>query len=395
MALISGFFALVGRFAGRLVDTSLGWATVLLFGKVSSSRQTILSFIALGALAWVVALVGIFVPAISVFLLSAVPILPSFVDQTWIRVAMVAVAVALPLLIGFAAVAISDKERRPKGGGLIVGVLRGYPFTLLLALTMGLLSIVSIIRKAVSLAKRHEVAHVPFIVKPGGYDAVMNDLESVLEQAQIDVDRKPAPRILSVPPRLLAKIAGPSLGALVPDRLMRLNAPDLDILVYPSDLAIEGTKLLLARARAAIAVRLTEAPAYMTTSAEAEKVEDEIRRVADRANGVGGPKTTPLAEATIPPSPGELRRKLAAIDEKLASLTVDFDEWETLYRERLQVERDLLTRGAELGVAGIAPAPRSAPKAEIALGLTGIALVVLDLVMVVVNRLRPGRQAGR
>jgi hypothetical protein len=394
MALVSGFFALVGRFAGRLVDTSLGWATVLLFGKVSSGRQTILSFIALGALAWVVALVGIFVPAISVFLLSALP-LPKFIDQTWIRVAMVVIAVALPLVIGIAAVAIAEKDRRPKGAGLIVGILRGYPFTLLLAATMGLLSIVSIIRKAASLAKRHEVAHVPFIVKPGGYDAVMDELEDVLEQAGIDVDRKPAPSVLSMPPRLLAKIAGPSLGALVPDRLMRLNAPDLDVLVYPSDLAIEGTKPLLARARAAIAVRLTEAPAYMTTSAEAEKVEDEIRRVADRANGVGGARTTPLADATIPPSPGELRRKLAAIDDKLASLTVDFDEWETLYRERLQVERDLLTRGTELGAAGIGPPRRSAPKAEIALGLTGIALVVLDLVMVLVNRLRPGRPAGR
>jgi hypothetical protein len=331
MALISGFFALVGRFAGRLVDTSLGWATVLLFGKVSAERQTVLSFLALGALAWVVAVVGIFVPAVSTFLNSAVP-LPGFIDLAWIRAAMIVIALALPMAIGVAALAVAEKDRRPKGAGVIVGILRGYPFTVLLAVTMGFLAIVSIIRKMSSLARRHEVGHVPLIVKPGGYDTVLDDLERVLRAAEIDVRREPAPRILSTPPRLLAAVAGPSLGSLVPDRLMLLKADGLNILVYPSDLAIEGTKPLLARARAAVAVQLTHAPAYMTTSAEAEKVEDEIRGLADGKNGATG-----------------LRTKLEKIDEQLAGLTVDFDEWQTLYRERLQVERDLLVPGRSRG----------------------------------------------
>ena len=54
--------------------------------------------------------------------------------------------------------------------------------------------------------------------------------------------------------------AGRSLGALVPDRLMLLAGRDLEVLVYPSDVAISGTKAAMARARAAIASRLTEAP---------------------------------------------------------------------------------------------------------------------------------------
>jgi hypothetical protein len=390
MALISGFFALVGRFAGRLVDTSLGWATVLLFGKVAAGRQTILSFIALGALAWVVALLGIFLPGIGLFLLASLP-LPKFIDLTWLRVAMIVTAAALPLVIGVAAVLVADKDRRPKGAGLIAGVLRGYPFTLLLAFTMAFLAIVSIIRKAFSLARRHEVSHVPLIVKPGGYDQVMDDLESVLNEADLDVHRAPAPGILSAPPRLLAAVAGPSLGALVPDRLMLLKAPGLDILVYPSDLAIEGTKPLLARARAAIAVRLTAAPAYMTTSAEAEKVEDQIRLVVDRSNGVGGPKGTPFAHATIAPGPGELQARLDRIDTQLASITVDFDEWQTLYRERLQVERDLLERERQAR-----PAAAAAPgnRGHVVIALAAVAALLVDGLLVVVNRVVP-RRAGR
>ncbi|MDQ3346260.1 MAG: hypothetical protein M3473_08225, partial [Chloroflexota bacterium] len=36
---------------------------------------------------------------------------------------------------------------------------------------------------------------------------------------------------------------------------------------------------------------------------------------------------------------------LATIDERLKQLTVPYEEWEVLYRQRLQVERDLLRIG--------------------------------------------------
>ena len=42
--------------------------------------------------------------------------------------------------------------------------------------------------------------------------------------------------------------------------------------------------------------------------------------------------------------------ELAWIDEELATLEIDADEWEVLYRIRLQVERDLLT-GRPVGTA--------------------------------------------
>jgi hypothetical protein len=42
--------------------------------------------------------------------------------------------------------------------------------------------------------------------------------------------------------------------------------------------------------------------------------------------------------------------ELRSIDEALAVLTVPHDEWEVLYRERLQVERDLLA-GARPGAS--------------------------------------------
>jgi len=384
MALISGLFTLVGRFAGRIVNSSLGWATILLFGKVSGSRQTVLSLIALGSLVWVIVVIGVLVPSAATFLLVAFP-LPAFIDQTWIRIAMLVAAAVIPILVGIASIWITEPTKRPAGAGLVAGVLRGYPFTLLLAITIGFLAVVALIRKLVSTAKRREDAHVAMIVKPGGYDAVLDDLSNTLERADLPVTAVPAPAVLSIPPKLLDKIAGPSLGALVPDRLMLLRSPELDILVYPSDLAISGTKQAVARARAAMAARLTSSPAYLTTTAEAEKVEDEIRSIA--------PEAGTRAAERFAASSG--RSKLDEIDRKLAGLTIDFDEWETLYRERLQVERDLLAgeRAASSGTASSNQGPPS--RTYLVLAIVGSALAALDVVVAVVNRLVPTRLRGR
>ena len=369
MAIIGSLFAAVGRFAGKLLNAVLGWATLLLFGKVSGSKQTVLLLVALGSLVWVVTLLGILVPDIGTFLLAFVPV-PDFIDETWVRLAMLALAIVIPLVIGAAAIFLTEADRRPKGGGLLIGVLRGYPFTLVLAVTIIVLGGVALARKLRSLSKRWEDAHVPVIVHPGGYERVLKALEQVLDRAGLDVVKKPAPAVVSIPPRLLDKVAGRSLGALVPDRLMLLAGSDVEVLVYPSDVAISGTKAAMARARAAIASRLTDTPAYMTMSAEAQHVEDLIRDAAGTANDRDG--------ASVRSRIARLR----ALDIVLARLTVPFDEWETVYRQRLQVERDLLAGARdELAVPGAERASaegQQTPTADRVVALGTAALIAVD-----------------
>ncbi|HET9900380.1 MAG TPA: hypothetical protein VFR46_04835 [Actinomycetes bacterium] len=383
MAIIGPAFAMIGRFAGRLLNSALGWATILLFGKVEGSKQTLLLVIALGSLLWVVTLVGVIFPDVGTLVLAFVPV-PDFISDGIVRLIMLGLALLIPLAIGVAAVFIAEKQNRPSGKDLITAVLRGYPFTLVLAVTIIILAGASLIRKVRSLYKRWEDAHVPMVVKPGGYDHVLEDLEGVLDKAELDVTARPAPRILSVPPRLLEKVAGKALGGLVPDRLMLLAGGGLEVLVYPSDVAISGTKDAMARARAAIASQLTHSPAYLTTSAESERIEDEIQGIArDSQADIG-------VDA--------IRTRLQELDGKLARLTVPFDEWETVYRERLQVERDLLSRrlGEEPQPPGLADLkslpPRGdapSPVAERALAIGGLVLLAVDVLLLAFDRLRP------
>jgi hypothetical protein len=333
MAIISGIAGVAGRFAGRVLNAVLGWATILLFGKVSGPKQTVVLLIALASVVWVVLVIGVLVPDIGTTLIAFVPV-PSFISEDLVRLAMLAAAILLPLVVGIAALAVMDKDQRPKGPALIASVVRGYPFTLLLAGTIVLLGGVALVRRLRALSKRWEDAHVSVIIKPGGYDETLDKLATVLTEGGIRVSPKPAPRVMSAPPKLLAKVAGSGLGSLVPDRLMLLESDQLETLVYPSDVSIVGSKQQVALARALIASQLTHAPAYMTTDADAQKAEDRIRAVADKVGR--------LPEQA-------LRRKLDKVDEELMSLTVPFDEWEILYRERLQVEREVFGDGRAIG----------------------------------------------
>jgi hypothetical protein len=188
--------------------------------------------------------------------------------------------------------------------------------------------LVAPIFKLRTIVKRWEDAHVAIVIEPGAYDRVAGELEQALDAAGLDLRRSRAPRVLEVPSRLLAAVGGESVRRLVPDRLVMLKSANLEVTVHPSDVAITGTKEAVARARAAIADRLTETEAYLTTEKEAQEIEDalrELRRGADRSR---------VAEV------------LPAVDEQLARLTVPHEEWEVLYRQRLQVERDLLRDGA-------------------------------------------------
>lgn len=322
MAILATLFGLLGRFAGRVLTTTLGWAATLLFGQVRRDRQVVLAAVTFGSVVWVVLLVGVVLPDVGTMLLAFVPV-PDFVDELWVRLAMLAGAAILPLVVGVALYLLLDKGDRPKGGAIVGMVLRGYPLTAALALVLVFLAVVGTLRKARVLVKRWSDAHIPIVVHPDGYGRVVGDLEAALDQAGLAVTRHDAPAVLAAPGRLLAALAGTSVRRLVPERLQLLTGPGLEVLVHQSDIAIAGGTSEVARARAAIASRLTSTAASRTTSERAQAIERRLETLAH--------------------DPSDADAALRAIDDELASLEVDADEWEVLYRIRLQVERDLLT----------------------------------------------------
>jgi hypothetical protein len=324
MAIIAPILAFVGRFVGKALQMVFGWATVMLFGRVPESKQLLLSGVALGSIAWIVVVIGVLVPDVGVVLLTAVPA-PDFVDNGWIRLGMLVAAVVLPALIGLASLFLLEPQDRPRGFARVLQVLRGYPYALVLASVLVLLVIVAPIRKVRTLVKRWEDAHIPVVVKPGGYERVADDIESALDGAGLPIERAEAPAILEAPSKLLAAVGGSSVRRLVPDRLLVLKSPGLEVTIYPSDIAMSGTRERVARSRAAMAATLTFTAAYQTVTKEAQELEDRLAAIAESPRGRPG-------------------MALDEVDERLARLVVPYDDWQVLYRIRLQVERRMAAR---------------------------------------------------
>jgi hypothetical protein len=191
------------------------------------------------------------------------------------------------------------------------------------------------------------------------------------------------------------------MRSLVPDRPVELVGRDVEIGLYPSDISIAGKRLIVARARAAIATRLTGTAAWMTTSAEAQAIESRLEAIT-AAKAPGGTPGTAREEH----DPGVALASLRAIDRELATLAVPQEEWEILARQRLQIERDLLAGfapGSVLPTDGRTAAPRAALRAggraggrpertaRLAPGIAavaGVALVLADLAVAILDRRR-------
>lgn len=326
MTLLISAFGVAGRIAGDLLTTALGWASSLLFGRVPRSHQVFLVLMMALSFLWLILLVALLVPSIASFLLAATPH-PPFVDQEWVGVALLGGVLVLPLGVGLAGFLVPAQGRRRGGASVVRELARGYLLAPLVSGLLIFLAGVGIVRKARSRRHGWSDVHVAMVVKPRGYDRVVMDLADALDEAGLPASIGDAPWVLTLPARLLTAVAGENVRKLRPDRLVELSAPTLRIGVYPSDIAMSGTTRDLVRARAAILSRLTTTAAHLTTSAEAQKVEDLIATITTREPRRG-------VDA--------IHAAFAPIDESLLALSVPTDEWDTLYRLRLQVERDLV-----------------------------------------------------
>ena len=222
MVIVSGLFTAFSRLIGSVATSTLGWATILLFGRVPQSRQTLLSLMALGSVVWLIAVVGVVLPAIGDVIVSAVP-RPPFVDAGLIRWSMLLIALLLPAAIGAATMALSPEDERDGPRARIEQLLRGYPFTAVLALTIVFLAAWAVVRNVRALQSHWESVHVPMIVKPGRYEAVVADLAIALDEAGLAVERKRASRWFVVPPAAPRGRGRPGRERSGPGRARRLQ----------------------------------------------------------------------------------------------------------------------------------------------------------------------------
>jgi len=342
MVPIQAILTLILKQAGRLLNTMFSWATSLLFGKVPEKRQLYLSVIGLGAVLWIVVVLGIAFPRLAAFLLAFIP-LPAWITG-WVRVIMLALAVLLPPAVGFVSLFLVEPSKRPEGKEKFRAILKGYSYTLGLALTLVMMLVVAPILKVRDLLRGWTSTHVPVMVRGPDYFEVIKAIEKVLRDGGYEATRDRASALLRWPTRAFTFFAGGSIDDFVAEELTVLKLPHAEVLLHPSDLVIRGKEDAVMRIHALLTEQLTFSRAYFTWSSEAHAVEDRLtalwREVKDRSRKF---------------SREQALDRLAEVDHELRHLVISFEEWEVLFREKLVVERAVLRTAA-----GLAETPEEA-----------------------------------
>lgn len=221
MAVLQGLLALIFRSAGKLINTAFGWATTMLFGKVPQKRQGLLSVITFGSVIWMIVGLGVIFPSFATFMLTFVT-LPRWVDKGWIRVALLLAFVVIPLVVGAVSLLMLGPEDQPTTWKVKAkAVLKGYPYSLGLALTLIMMVVLAPIMKLRSLAKGWMDQHTPVIVEPRNDETLVRDLQQALARGGIRMQRRQASWMLRLPTRVLSAFAG---GAVTSWKL-RLGSP--------------------------------------------------------------------------------------------------------------------------------------------------------------------------
>ncbi|HEY9788943.1 MAG TPA: hypothetical protein V6D22_01000 [Candidatus Obscuribacterales bacterium] len=329
MAIIQALLSALTHSASKILNTIFSWATVLLFGRVTERKQILMSLACAASVLWLLAVISLIFPLVGVFLLAAFVPPQAAAHKNAIRLGMLAAAIVIPFIVG----ALALVGRKDSLRGVVPGikaVFSGWPYTIGLSLTMMLMIIFAPVMKLTTMAKLWKSQHVPILIKPRDYDAAVEDVEAALHDSGLVAQRRQASWMVSFPTRVLLFFARNQLQDMVANRLTVFTAHDFEIMLHPSDLIISGKEQTVARVRAILARKLAFSHAYLTWTEDANKVEQRMRTIWMRV--IHGDV------AVID--------DLRGVEQTLSRLDLDYDEWQVLFREKAQIEHEILAQAS-------------------------------------------------
>ena len=308
----------------RSASFALGWATALYFGQVPGRQGRLLAVVSLISAAWVILTLGFGVPILAGALLEATGLIEENFDvEALTYVGLITGIVLTPPFVAAIVVWGEFHEDRSIGTWLRLVPL-SYPSTAMLGAAV--LQMVAITPVLLFQRWRQKKKYVQLsLVMRGETDdddlvAALRDALASIGIADLAISEASGPKVW--PMRTVAFATEHLLGAVVRGEPMRLAAGDLEIFAYATNISVQGPKEDTYRVRAAIERRLGFLDAYLTWNDEAQQIEGGLID-AHRAAGDD-------MEAFI--------RRLDRIQERMDTATINSEEWNVLYRRRLQVE---------------------------------------------------------
>ncbi len=313
----------------RSASFALGWATAIYFGQVPGRQGRILSVISLLAAGWVILLIGFAIPILAGALLEAAGVIDeNFEVETMHYVGLAAGLVLAPPAIAACAVWAELHDERSIGRWLRL-VPVSYPATFMLGISVLQMVLFTPVLLFQRWRRKRKLIDVALVMREGTdddhlLDALKRALSSIgVEDVAVSESRGPK----SWPLRTMGFAAEHLLGAVVRGDPMRLQAGELEIQAYATNVSILGPKEEAYRARAAIERQLAFSDAYLTWGDESQGFEDELLEIHRAADG----------------NIDAVRARLDEVQERMDVASLNSEEWNMLFRLRLQVEQ----QGAE------------------------------------------------
>ncbi len=315
---------LVWQVIGRSASFALGWATALYFGQVPGKQGHVLALISLVSAGWVLLLAGFGVPLLVGAAADALGVVPRNFDlDRWIVLGLGAALVLAPPLLAALATGFDLKEDRSLGRWLS-RVPVSYPATA--SLGFGVLEMVAFIalphrRPAAAQAGAgpdgpdHEGGQCQGRLAGGG-------CRRVARHGREPPAGRRGPRL----PGLAAahgRLRGhPPARRGGPRRPAYLAADDLTIYAYATNVSIIGPAAKAHLARASLEREVPFHGAHLTWQEDSQRLEDELLEAGRGGHGIAA-----------------VRRRLDRIQQRIDAAPLAVDEWNLLYRLRLQVEQ--------------------------------------------------------
>jgi hypothetical protein len=318
-------FLLAWQALSRSASFALGWATAIYFGHVPGREGRMLSVISLISAGWVILVLGFALPIFTGAALEAAGVIDENFDVEFIHYAgLVAGLILVPPVIAAITVWAGFRDERSIGEwARLVPV--SYPATAMLGASVLQMVVVTPVLLIQRWREKKKYVQVPFVLRErSDDDAVVDILKRALATIGIeDVTAAEASGPKTWPLRTLGFAVKHLLDAVVRGEPIRIAADGVEIFAYATNISIQGPKETAYRVRAAVERELGFDDAYLTWNEEAQGFEDELLAAHQGADGD--------VEA--------LRARLDEIQERMDVASLNSEEWNVLFRRRLQVEQ--------------------------------------------------------
>jgi len=309
---------------------ALGWATAIYFGQVPGKQGRILAVISLASAAWVIVIVGFALPLLAGAVLEATGVIernfqliPLHVIGLWTGILLAPPAIAgITVLVKFHEDRSLQQWLRmipvsyPAVASLGAGVVQMVFFTPVLVVRRWIKK-QSLLQTALSMREQTDD------------DDLVQTVSGALHGLGIEkVEVEEARGIMAWPMLTVGFASRHLIGAVVRGDPMRLRANGLQLFAYATNVAILGPSDEAHQARAALERELPFDRARLTWSEDAQDLEDAIIKAYREAGD----------------DLGRLHSALDRVQERIDTESLNTEEWNILYRLRLQAEHEVAER---------------------------------------------------